>query len=718
MQIEGIVKKVIFHNNENGFIVFTLSQNENIHKITGFSNAIYEGDFLCINGEHSQFNGESQYKIKTFTKTEPTELSDIVAYLSSKRFKGIGKKTAANIVDKLKEKTIETIKKNPENLKGIKGVTRKIISHLQVKIIEEKKYNDLENYLSKFNINNYWIIKIFEKYGLETLSLIKENPYKLIYDFSKNIEFSTLDNIAKDLDISLFDYKRTEAGIYYVIHQNTELTSDVAMPYTAVIKGNSKLLNISEELSEESIITSLHKELIKEDNINDETHLYLKSIYYAEVHIAEKVNKILNNKKNIIKNVESAIENIEKREKINLSMSQKKAMLNSLNSNISVITGKPGTGKTTIINCLIKVFKQKLYIDEKDIVLCSPTGRAAKKMSESTNMSASTIHRLLKPNVSGEGFVHDERKLLKGKLFIIDEMSMVDLLLAYYLLRAIPDDAIVVFVGDVNQLESIGCGEVLSDFIESKIIPVSRLIEIHRQAEKSFIIKSAHSISEGENINFHHDHKDNDVWFVQANSYNFDSQLISVFNRIKDKYNLDPFSEIQTITAKYNGAFGQNAINNVLQNNINDSPNFIEVFFNNEKYIYKENDKVIQTTNNIDKDIYNGDIGYIESITDREVYINFYGDTLIYKKNELDQIKLAYAITVHKSQGSEFPCVIIPIDFEQGRMLRRNLIYTALTRGKQMVVFLGNKAAIEKAIKTLKEQRLTTLKERLQEKHV
>jgi len=713
MQIEGIVKKIIFHNNENGFIVFTLSHNEENFKITGFSNGIYEGDFLSINGETSYFNGESQYKIKDFIKKEPTSVNDIILYLSSSRFKGIGKKTAVNIVNQFKEKTISIIQSKPDELRGIKGVTKKIIANLHSKIIEEKKYNDLENYLSKFNISNYWIIKIFEKYGLETLSLIKENPYILIYDFTNSISFSTVDLIAKNLEFSLFDYKRTEAGIFYTINYYTEKTSNVAMPYSLVIKNNAILLNISEELSEESIITSLHKNIIKEDFIEDETYLYLKSIYYAEIHIANKVKKLLSNKKNKIKNIKQFIEEVEEDENISLSKSQKVAMKNTLTNNISIITGKQGTGKTTIIKCLISAFKKSLSLNNDDIILCSPTGRAAKKMSELTDMNASTIHRLLKPKVGDEGFVYNQDKLLSGKLFIVDEMSMVDLLLAYYLLRSIPDDAIIVLVGDVNQLESIGCGDVLQDCIDSKIITVSELTEIHRQAEKSFIIKSSHQISEGNNIVFSHDHKDNDVWFVPANANNFNNQLITVFNRIKDKYNFDPFSEIQTITAKYNGVFGQNNINQILQNNINHHREQFEYFFNNETHIYKKNDKVIQIKNNIDKDIYNGDIGYIEEINDRDILINFYGDIINYKKNELDQIKLAYAITVHKSQGSEFPCVIIPIDLEQGRMLRRNLIYTALSRGKKMVVFIGSEVAIKKAINTLKEKRLTTLKKRL-----
>lgn len=715
MQIEGLVKKIIFHNTENGFIVFTLMQNNVSHKITGFSNSIYIGDFISIIGDVSKFNGESQYKMTSFTKEEPKEISDIINYLSSSRFKGIGQKTAKNIVNKFKYETIQIIKESPDKLKGITGVTNAIIKNLQKKIIKEKKYNDLEKYLKKFNIQNYLIIKFFEKYGLETLSILKENPYKLIYDFHNSIDFITCDNIANDLNISMYDYKRTEAGIYSVIHNNTERTSDVAMKYNEVINVTASFLNITPELSEESIITSLHKNLIKEDNIEEETYLYLKNIYYAEIGIAKKINKIIKNKNIKIKNIDKIIKTVSEIEDITPSKSQKVAIKNTLQSNASVITGKPGTGKTTIINFIIKSYKLSLNLNNDDIVLCSPTGRAAKKMSESTGMKAKTIHRLLKPNINGEGFLHNENKLLTGKLFIVDEMSMVDLLLAYYLIRSIPDDAIVLFVGDINQLESIGCGEVLTDFIDSIIITVSELNEIRRQSKESFIIKTAHSISKGEDIEFHHEDKNNDVWFVNAQNHNFNNQLINVYNRIKNKYNLDPLTEIQTITAKYEGVFGQKNINNILQNNINKNPKYIEVSSNNEQYIYKENDKIIQTTNNIDKDVYNGDIGYIEKIFDKEISINFYGDIILYKKSELDQIKLAYAITIHKSQGSEFSCVIIPVDFEQGRMLRRNLIYTALTRGKTVVVFIGNKNAINKAISTLKEKRLTTLNKRLKE---
>jgi len=583
----------------------------------------------------------------------------------------------------------------------------------------QKDIREVMVFLQGHGVSSGYATKIYKQYGRESIDVVRKNPYRLASDIF-GIGFVTADRIAESIGIKKDALVRAEAGILFVLSQVAE-DGHVYYPYEELIKKCQEMLGIDREVVLKGIAKVIEEKRVVIEDLNEDLlefkennkAVYLGGYYTAEVGISEKLRSLLNAPSKIRPiDVENALRWVQDRIGLILAEKQVEAVKKAIQNKILVLTGGPGTGKTTIIKSILEIYKT---INCK-IVMGAPTGRAAKRMSEATEHNAMTIHRMLEYSFSKRGFKKDENNPLDADVIIIDEASMIDNLLMYHLLKAIPINAVLILVGDVNQLPPVGCGNVLKDIIDSGIVPVVELNQIFRQAMWSLIITNAHRINRGEfpRTRPRHSNQPSDFYFIEREKpEDILSTIIDLVNeRIPERFGLDPINDIQVLTPMHKGLIGAGNLNDTLQKVLNPSSEKIVRGFKT----YKTNDKVMQITNDYEKDVFNGDIGRITSIDyeKQEVVVNFDGRRVIYDYVDLDELVLAYAISIHKSQRSEYPAVVIPIHTQHFILLQRNLIYTGVTRAKDLVVIVGTKKALSIGIKNDKTtRRYTRLKERL-----
>ena len=719
----GQIDKITFTNEENGFTIARVKVRGSRGAVTvvGTMMAPMAGEIMEMRGEwstHPKF-GE-QFKVLEYKTKVPVTVYGIRKYLGCGMIKGLGPVMAGRIVDRFGKKTLDIIENDIQRLAEVEGIGKKRIAMIAGAWDEQREIRDVMLFLQSHGVSSGYAAKIFKHYGNQAVAVVKENPYRLADDIF-GIGFVIADQIAAKLGIARDAQTRVEAGILYVLNQLSD-EGHVFFPYESLISKSCEILGVGRDIIVRALgILVVDQKIIVEDlNRNfdafkeNDKAVFLTRFHVCETGVARRLKILINTLKSI-RDIDSnkAVEWVQRQLSITLAANQIKAVGGAIENKAMVITGGPGTGKTTIINAVLKIFSRL----NAGIMLAAPTGRAAKRMGETTGFGAKTIHRLLEYSFQKGGFQRNEDKPLDCDVLIIDEASMIDIILMYHLLRAVPPFATFILVGDVNQLPSVGAGNVLNDIIASGSVPVVTLDKIFRQARTSQIVVNAHKINEG--IVPSLDTADSsdpqkDFYFIEQEDPEKVLNIILKLckKRIPRRFNYDPVDEIQVLTPMHKGVVGAANLNRQLQGALNPGRDGI---IRGER-TYRTNDKVMQIRNNYDKDVFNGDIGRIAGIQgeEREVTITFDGREVAYDFSDLDEIVLAYAISVHKSQGSEYPVVIIPIVTQHYILLQRNLIYTAVTRAKNLVVIVGSKKAMVIAINNNKTlQRYTRLRSRL-----
>ena len=732
MELKGCLEDIIYKNEENSYIVGSFLSDENyLYTIVGTMPFINCGDHLKIVGNivnHPSY-GE-QIKVEIFEKLMPETEDSLITFLAEGDFEGIGPAKASRIVETFGKDTIRIIEENPSRLSEIKGITLDLAYKLSEKFKEKQTTWELVKYLDKFQISIANAGKVYNELGPSAKEIIENNPYILV-DILNRVNFEKIDEIAIRLGYEVESVIRIEAGIKYALDLVVTNGNSCCL-YNNLIDFVKRLLGVNLELIEKAIVNLENKKEINiEKRADDEKeYVYLSAYYNTEKSIARKI--YLLNKDNIkpIKNIKLEIKETEKRLKIQLSEKQKEAIEEVNKNAITIITGGPGTGKTTIIKSIIEIFKKQ----EMKPVLCAPTGRAAKRMTELTGMEAKTLHRLLELSGMMEDMdIREEMEVspIEGNIIIVDEASMIDMFLLNYLLKALYVGAKLVLVGDIDQLPSVGPGSCLEDLIKSEKISVVKLNEIFRQAKMSQIIVNAHKVNEGITFIEDEDKKEKDVeelddfFYIEENNEKKElDKLLDIITDIKAKNKM--FENSQIICPTKKGILGTKELNKILQEKLNpkDDKKKERKFGDTT---FRENDRVMQIKNNYaiswrkydsygfkseqGDGVFNGELGRITSINDREKRMTVLfddGKEADYEFQDLDQIELAYSITVHKSQGSEFDIVIIPISKAAPMLLNRNLIYTAITRARSLLIILGPKNIINHMIDNNTSKKRTT----------
>jgi len=715
--IHGLLEKISYRNEENDFVVAKIREKEKreLTTIVGNLSGINPGESLKLTGKwvNNKRFGE-QFQVESFEVTVPATLVGIQKYLASGLIKGVGPIMSERIVEKFGLDTLEVIEKTPEKLSRVEGIGPKRISVIRRAWEEQKEIKEIMIFLQGHGVSAAYSAKIYKQYGDQSINIVRENPYRLAHDIY-GIGFITADKIAQNLGVDRNSVIRAKAGLTFILNQLTE-EGHVYYPENELVRKVIAILNVDEEIVILAVKElSKEKELFLED-LDPEGHLravFLAPFYVAETGIAQSLINLKESPSSIRPiHPEKAIEWVQQKLNIELAQGQKEAILLAASSKVLIITGGPGTGKTTLITAILRIFQQlKLRI-----LLAAPTGRAAKRMYEATGWEAKTIHRLLEYSPQKGGFKKNEEDLLEADVVIIDETSMVDTLLMHHLLKAIPSHAHLVLVGDVDQLPSVGPGNVLKDIIRSGKFTVVKLFEIFRQAQESMIVVNAHKVNQGQFpvLNEIDKPKETDFQFIQEEDPEkiLRNILDLCSERIPRQFGFHPLKEIQVLAPMHKGTIGVSNLNVELQKRLNPGQSGIT----RGTWNFRIGDKVMQIVNNYDKDVFNGDIGWISEINpeEREVAIDFDGRLVSYDYSDLDEIILAYAVSVHKSQGSEYPVVILPVVTQHYMLLQRNLLYTGITRAKKLVVMIGTKKALAIAIRNNKPQRrYTLLSERL-----
>lgn len=718
-QISGYIERITYQNPENGYTVAQLQQprRSELTCIVGSMPALQPGETVCCIGKWKRhlIHGQ-QFEVSEVRVEAPADLNGIEKYLSSGLIKGIGGVYAGRIVEKFGLDTLNIIDQNPERLSEISGLGKKRINKIKACWADQKSIREVMIFLQSNGISPTYAQKIYKAYGNKSIKRVKENPYTLARDIF-GIGFKMADKIAAQMGIAKDSPQRVDSGIQYVL---SELSSDgnVCFPVVLFLEEAAKILEAPIELVQERI-KALHgerrivlHELIFEGTLQD--FIWNAPLFKSEVGIARELRRLIKEKSLLREvNVTKALEWVQEKLEIELGGNQKVAVKHALEDKVQIITGGPGTGKSTITNAILSI-TEKLT---NKIQLAAPTGRAAKRMTEITGKKAFTIHSLLEFDFRAGGFKKNKENPLECDLIIIDEASMIDTILMYSLLKAIPGHARVIFVGDINQLPSVGPGNVLKDIINARCTTVTMLNEIFRQAAGSRIVTNSHLINNGTYPDIRNI-PDSDFYFVESQEPEQALQqiLTLVTQRIPKKYRYDPIEEIQVLAPMKKGALGTENLNAILQESLN--PNKTPLFRAGKRLCV--GDKVMQIRNNYDKKVYNGDVGKITKIDQIEqlVIVNFDNNLVNYDFADLDEIVLAYAVSVHKYQGSECPCIVIPIHTSHFKLLNRNLLYTGVTRGKKLVILVGSKKALAIAVKNDEvKKRYTGLKQALLEIH-
>lgn len=660
--------------------------------------------------KHKQYG--KQFQAEKLELIAPDSLAGIEKYLASGIIKGIGPATAKKLIDQFGSKIFAIIEQTPQQLSKIPGFGPKKINSIARSWQDNKVVKDIIIFLQEYGIGTTRAIKIFKCYGNNAIEKIKNNPYQLINDI-RGIGFKIADDLALAIGVQLDSIIRLRAGIEFILQEMTG-SGSCAIKLAELSIEASKILEIEQESIEQAIEELISDEEIIIEIIDNDEHVFLKKLYQAECSVVNNIIRLQHSPANWLKDLDpvSSIAWCETNANMLLAPQQKKAISRALSSKICIITGGPGVGKTTILNLVIRALKKFTGIK---ISLCSPTGRAAKRLQEATNFPATTIHRLLEYSGSDHGFKKNSGDKLKCKFLVVDECSMIDLLLFNSLLEAIDDDCGLLLVGDADQLPAVGPGNVLSDLIQSNTLATVKLDQIFRQGKNSEIIQNAHMINKGYIPKFENKTDElTDFYFIECKDPDEATAKLKkiLLERIPQRFKLDPKYHVQVLTPMRKGQFGVANLNVLLQTELNNQKEKITKYGNN----FSVGDKVMQLCNNYDKEVYNGDIGYVIQLDleNQIVTVDFDQQAISYDFSELDELTLAYAVTIHKSQGSEYPALILPLFMQHYPMLERNLIYTGITRGKQLVIVLGEKKAIAMAVKTVKAKtRITNLKDRL-----
>lgn len=703
-KLRCVVERITYQNPENGYSVMRVKVKGYDELVTLVGNLLEvpAGSVLLCEGDWKvDKRYGSQFVAQTWEEVMPATLYGIEKYLGSGLVKGIGPKFAQLIVNCFGLDTIEIIETDIKRLYEVPGIGQKRVEKIAESWEKQKDIKNVMLFLQGYGVSTAYAAKIYRQYGKESIDTVKTNPYKLADDIW-GIGFKTADTIASKMGYEKNDLRRLKSGVTYTLSHMAE-EGNVYAEEEQLVKSAIELLDADEAPVRQAISEMLQSE----DLIADAEAIYMPPFYYAEVGTANRLNKLMDCVEGSLFNVIPDISVISKQTGVEYDEVQAEAIREAVSSKVMVLTGGPGTGKTTTTQGIIAALKAMGLC----ILLAAPTGRAAKRMSEATGMEAKTIHRLLEYNPK-DGYKRNDDNPLEGDALIVDECSMIDLLLMNNLMKAIPAGMRLVLVGDIDQLPSVGAGNVLRDIIDSKRIPVIRLTRIFRQAQESRIVMSAHDINKGVFPDTSNG-KNTDFFFIQQEDPEqaVDTIVKLVKERLPNAYKR-PTSDIQVLTPMQRGVVGAANLNMALQTVLNPG----QVSLNRSGYSFRQGDRVMQLRNNYDKEVFNGDLGYIERVDmeDRTLFVCFDGRTVEYDVSELDELTLAYATTIHKSQGSEYPIVVMPVLMTHYVMLQRNLIYTGITRAKKICVLVGTKKALSFAIRNLSVlKRNTKLKERL-----
>ena len=711
--LTGVLERVVFFNEENGFTVARLQVvgRRDLVAIVGVLPSPLPGETLRLTGDWIVDNkfGE-QFRVSSCLSVLPATLTGIERYLGSGLVKGVGPIMAKRLVAMFGLETLDVIEKNPDRLREVEGIGPIRSERIARAWEEQKEIREVMIFLQGQGISSTYAVKIYKAYGDKSISIVKENPYRLALDIS-GIGFKTADKIARNMGIDLESPMRAEAGVINVLSELVD-EGHVYFPYEELEEKSAELLEIDKTIVETALGTlKEQRRIVVEDHL-EERAVYLTPLYVAEVNVASRLKALLGSPKQLLNiDTEKAIEWVQNVGQIQLADMQKEALRKAITGKVLVITGGPGTGKTTLVNSLIKIMEK---IGQR-ITLASPTGRAAKRLSEVTGHQAKTIHRMLEYSPKEGGFKRNEDNPLEADLVVIDEVSMVDILLMNHLLKAIPPGATLILVGDSDQLPSVGPGNVLRDIISSGSVETIRLTDIFRQAKESLIVVNAHRINEGKFPQLDaQSGQIKDFYFVNRDDPQKALEVIKELckNRLPQALHLDPLEDIQVMSPMHRGIVGVANLNSELQNLFNPDGKMVA----GGGRLFRVNDKVMQIKNNYEKETFNGDIGKLVGVDleEQKAMVKFEDRIVDYEWSELDELVLAYAVSIHKSQGSEYPAVVIPLLTQHYIMLQRNLLYTAITRAKQMVIIVGSKRAMAIAIKNAKVQhRYTGLSDRL-----
>ncbi len=711
--IRGTLEKIVYTNPETNFFVGRI-RLEGIRKLTTIVGNIHQincGQKVEITGcWHQDARYGRQFKIKDIRYITPHTAEGIEKYLGSGLIKGIGPAMAKKIVSHFKKDTLKILDEDPYRLTAIEGFGRKRVKKIMDCYQNNKDQRDTLIFLKTYGLGNALAVKVFKYYGSSCINMIKENPYRLCEDIF-GIGFKTADNIAQNIGIDSNSIFRAKAGILYLL-KDLESAGHCYCPCQGLKESAADFLQI-----DLGILNQALDELIEENRIIQvegyEKKVYSKDLFESEAYVCRKLKILLDEKTQgktmSVQSIEAFIDDLSLQNNVVLDKVQKEAITQAVTKKILIITGSPGTGKSTILNFVLMILNSQ----KRKVLLAAPTGRASKRLAEATGKEAKTIHRLLKYNPKRNEFLKNEKNPLDADTIIIDEASMIDIRLLSSLLKAIKKTTRLVLVGDADQLPSVGPGNILNDMIGSRRFSVKVLKKIYRQQGQSLIIYNAHKVRDGI-FPYIGKPREDDFFFIEKND---PQQVVSLIlgllqDKISQSFGLDPIKDVQVLIPTNKGVVGVENLNRQIQARLNKNRDNLQGLY----FEFRLGDKIIQIKNNYEKEVYNGDIGYVREIDSksREVLIDFGDKHVLYKHSELDELNLSYAISIHKSQGSEFPCIIIPILTSHYMLLQRNLLYTAITRAKRIAILIGSKKAIGIAVNRNKAgERFTSLKEML-----
>ena len=718
--LSGVVERVVFHNPENGFAVMRVRVRGRGQPVAvvGRLPVVSQGETIQASGSwRNDPSHGRQFQAQRLAVSPPDSLDGMRRYLGSGKVQGVGPKMARRLVKAFGEDVFEVIENEPERLTEVPGIGPKRAKSLSEGFADQKAVRDIMVFLQTHGLGSSRAARIYRTYGADAATLLTEDPYRLARDI-RGIGFRIADGIGRSLGKDPEGLPRARAGLGYTLEQ-ARGAGHCGLPRSELLEQAQELLKIPEEILVTALADELRAGRLVATRLGGEEAIFLPLLLSAERAIARRLGELIRADPPPWADIDAAkaLAWVERRLDVTLAPTQRAAVETSLRSRVAVITGGPGVGKTTLVNAVLRILRTR----DVRCALCAPTGRAAKRLGESTGHTAKTIHRLLEIDPSNGTFRRGRLRPVDCGLLVVDEASMVDVELMAALLQALPAEGSLLLIGDADQLPSVGPGQVLRDLIDSGALPVARLREIFRQADNSRIVRNAHRVNRGylPELESRSDEL-SDFYFVPAEDAEDAQKKIAriVKGRIPERFGLDPVRDIQVLTPMNRGPLGARALNATLQEVLNPAPKSGAVEVERFGWKYRALDKVMQTENDYGREVFNGDLGRVVSIDpgEQKMTIEFDGRPISYPFPDLDRVMLAYAVTVHKSQGSEYPAVVIPISTHHYVMLRRNLLYTAITRGRQVVVIVGQKWALQKAVDEASDlRRYSTLREQLAE---